>query len=126
MDGNWVEFDERQQRITSEHYVTLNSRGEFMINSALYEAMDHPEAVTLHYDTDHDRIGLQKADKRLPNAFQVRKRTDRGGYTVRSRRFLTKWDIRLTGTYSFPDSRIEEGMLILPLTTRFNVSKKRR
>ncbi len=126
MDENWVEFDERRPVRGDEYHLTLNDRGEFMMNRCLYEGLGSPEAVTLHFDSANDRIGLRKADKRLPNAVLVRKFLDSGGRVVRSKSFMGKWDIRLGGTYCFPQSTIENGMLILPLATRYHVSSPRR
>ena len=48
-----------------------------------------------------------------------------GTRIIRARIFTTKWNIRLDGTFCFPDPKIENGMLLLPLNTRFNVSRPR-
>ena len=126
MDENWVEFDERRVVRGEEHHLTLNDDGEFMMNRCLYEDLGSPEAVTLHFDSVNDRIGIRRADKRLPNAIRVRRFLDSGGRVVRSRSFMNKWDIRLDGTYCFPQASIENGMLILPLITRYRVTRPRR
>jgi hypothetical protein len=94
------------------------------MNAMLFEAMERPEAVTLHFDPRHDAIGMRKVNIGLRNAFAVRERRS-GGRTVRARSFIKKWDIRLTGTYSFPDPKIDDGMLVLDLNSRFNVSRHR-
>lgn len=125
MEHDWIEFDERQRRGTDGYYATLNGEGSFVINRLLFEAMEQPEAVTLHFDPKNDCIGMRKANTGLQNAFCVRERRS-GGRIVRARGFIKKWDIRLTGTYSFPDPKIDDGMLILPLNSRFNVSRGTR
>ncbi len=122
MDYNWIEFNEKQSRGMDGYYITLNGNGDFVMNRLLYEAMDQPEAVTLHYDTRSDSVGMRKANIGLQNAFAVRARKY-GGRIVRARLFIKKWDLRLTGTYSLPDPKIDDGMLILSLNSRFNVSR---
>ena len=98
--------------------------GEFWINEQLFEKFGRPEAVTLHFDPDDNRIGLQRSEAKRANAIRVRER--QGAWAVRSLQFLRKWEIRLGGTYFFPDLQIEDDMLVLPLNTRFNVSHKQR
>lgn len=126
MEFNWIEFDQRPQRKSPGYHITLNSNAEFLMNRRLFEDLDRPEAVTLYFDPDNDLIGMRKADLGLPNAFGVTERGKCGGRMVRATLFVRKWDIRLTGTYCFPDTRIQDGMLIVPLKTRLNVSRKRR
>lgn len=126
MDGNWIEFDERQTGRTDGYYITLNGDGEFLMNRLLFEGMERPEAVTLYFDPDKDRIGMRKADRGLANAFNVRSTGRSDGRIIRARVFSKKWDIRLTGTFSFPEPKIEDGMLVLHLNSRFNVSRQRQ
>ncbi len=125
MAGKWIVFDQRQEGPSHKKDITLNSEGEFWMNRQLFEEIGRPEAVTLHFDPESNRIGMQKSDPDLVNSLRVRIHRS-GRWAVRSRAFLRKWDIQLTGTYFFPDLQIENDMLILPLNTRFNVSRKQR
>ena len=125
MDDDWIEFERRQHGATSEYYISLNDTGEFRMNAPLYEKFGRPEAVTLHFDPNSNRIGMRRSEPGRANALRVRNRRD-SGWVVRSRVFLREWDIRLGGTYFFPDLQIKDDMLVLPLNTRFNASLKRR
>ena len=125
MAGKWIVFEQRQEGPSHKSDISLNSAGEFWMNKLLFEKIGRPEAVLLHFDPDENRIGMQKADPNLINALRVRYHKSRR-WAVRSRAFLRKWDIQLSGTYYFPDLQIEDDMLVLPLNTRFNVSRKQR
>ena len=126
MAPNFIEFDGRQRRRTGGYYITLNGKGEFLINRPLFDGMEQPEAVLFYFDPDTDTIGMRKADLRQPNSFAIRLNNPSGTRIIRARIFTTKWDIRLDGTFCFPDPQIENGMLLLPLNTRLNVSRPRR
>lgn len=124
-DENWIEFERRQHGPSSEYYISLNDAGEFRMNYPLFEKFGRPAAVTLHFDPNNNRIGMRRAEPGRANALRVNTRRD-SGWVVRSRVFLREWDIRLGGTYFFPDLQIKDDMLILPLDTRFSSSLKRR
>jgi hypothetical protein len=125
MKDDWIEFEERQHGPNGENYISLNGHGEFWMNNMLFEKFGRPEAVTLHFAPNSNRIGMRKAEASLVNAIRVRERQS-SGWAVRSRAFIRKWEIKLNGTYIFPDLQIEDDMLVLPLDTRFNVSYKKR
>ena len=124
MTGNWKEFERRQHGPSDAGYLSLNDQGEFFMNELLFEQFGRPEVVTLHFDTDNNRIGIRKTEARRVNALRVCRR--KGSWVVRSRAFMREWNIQLNGTYCFPDLHFDEDMLILPLDTRFNSSLKRR
>ena len=126
MAGKWIVFEQRQEGPSLKSDISLNSAGEFWMNKLLFEKIGRPEAVTLQFDPDENRIGMQKSDPNLVYALRVRYHHQSRRWAVRSRAFLRKWDIQLTGTYCFPDLQIEDDMLVLPLNTRFNASLKRR
>ncbi len=124
MPGKWIEFEQRPHQQNNEGYISLNDRGEFLMNDLLFEKFGRPEAVTLHFDPDDCRIELQISEANRVNAIRIRER--QGAWAIRSLPFLRKWDIQLKGTYFFPDLQIENDMLVLPLNTRFKTSFKRR
>jgi hypothetical protein len=125
MGTRWIEFDERQRRRSEGYFITLNGAGEFLMNRSLFEGMGQPAAVTLYFDPGSSLIGLRKADPNLPNAFAVRERGKCGGRLIRASTFARKWNIRLNGTFSFPEPKFDDDILVLPLKGRFNVSRRR-
>ena len=125
MARKWIEFEQRQHGPNGGDYISLNGFGEFWINNVVFEKIGRPEAVTLHFDPESNSIGMQRSEANRINALRVRKR-ESGAWGVRSLAFMRKWDIRLTGTYLFPEPQIEDDMLVLPLNTRFSVTRNRR
>ena len=100
-------------------YVTLNPKGEFVLNLKTYRRMREPVAVILLYDRSTDTIGLRPASDEAHNAILVRTRHSRYNRIVRSLPFLNEHGINLPRTVQFPTARIDDqGVLRLPLRER--------
>ena len=113
----WDEFtDTAPRRIADRLYVTINPRGDFVVNMQTFLAMNEPEAVVLLYDKNSRSIGVRRSRTTVPNAILVHTRHARYNRVFRSKKFLVKHGIVLKNTVQFPTAIIdEEGVLVLNL-----------
>src|SRR5262249_37185560 len=69
---NWEEFTAGENGpLTKRVYVTLANNGGRRLNRQAYEAFGSPEAVTLHFETRGQKIGLRPCPPSAPNAFRL-------------------------------------------------------
>ena len=116
MSRNWDEFGDGPAGTSrDEPYVSMNYRGEIVINRQIYETMQQPEAVILLFDHADDIIGVKPASPLMPNAFRVTEKGDCGHRRIRALPFARKHEIQLDGTVRFQTPTIEDGILLLEL-----------
>ena len=117
---DWTVYDViAPRRFSDQLYVTLNPRGDFVINLRTFEHLNEPEAVELLFDRNRDEIGIKPSTVDRPNAILVHTRHSRYNKVFRSLPFLRLHGILLESTVQFPKAFIdEEGILVLGLRDR--------
>ena len=124
MARNWMGFDEFSDRRGADStYVTMNHKGEIVINRYTFKTINEPDAVVMLFDPETDTIGLRPASPQMPNAFLVRLRTECGHRVICARPFAKKHDIRLDHTLRFREPVFEDGILILDLRNMINAAR---
>lgn len=104
MIAHFIEFEGGPARANGERgRVTLNSRGVFLLNRHIYEAIDRPAAVTLHFDPNRQVIGLKPADPSRRNAFPLRQKDKFHNRTINASSFCKHFKITLDRTVLFND-----------------------
>jgi hypothetical protein len=98
-------------------YVSINRRGEIVINAEARELLNGANYVCLFFDAETNRIGIAwpKTDDYLLETFVLR-RHGRGGRSriIRARSFLKQFGIKVTESIVFRDIKVETGpMLVL-------------
>jgi hypothetical protein len=113
----WDEFKETAARRFPERlYVTINPRGDFVMNLKTFIAMNETEAVVLLYDRSTRTIGVRRSRLDMPNAILVHTRHARYNRVFRSKKFLEKHGLEFKQTMQFPTAEIDtDGVLILNL-----------
>ncbi|MFT3744674.1 MAG: hypothetical protein QM785_10340 [Pyrinomonadaceae bacterium] len=110
-------------------YVSLNRRGEFVINPAAWLGMGDPANVTLLYYEEQALIGIKYPVPLDRNFFRVR-RYGRGKRQriVRAQRMMTQFGISVNRTIVFTNIKKvtynEEPMLLLDLKTVRKIDKR--
>ena len=109
-------------------YVSLNKRGEIVLNRAAQALLNGANYVHLFYDAETKRLGIAwpKMDDYGLETFTLR-RHGRGGRSriIRAGRFLKQFGINITETIVFRDIKIEPGpMLVLDLTRKCQYNSK--
>jgi hypothetical protein len=124
MSRNWDIYDRGHDRTPPGGlYVSMNSKGEIVLNAAAFEKLGAPKAVTMMFDMETSTIGLRPTSPLMPNAHPValkegnRRRVGAPG-------FVRKYDIKLDGTIKFRTPAIEDGILVLDLKKISNASRK--
>jgi len=118
------------QKREAAPYMSINKRGEIVLNSAAWKLLDCANYVQLFYDAETKRIGIawpKQSDFSL-KTFTLR-RWGRGGRSrvVRARRLLSRFGITITKTLMFYEMKVEEGpMLVLDLRSPTCVMKLAR
>lgn len=87
-------------------YVTMNRKGEIVLNGTAYRRIGEPPAFLLKYNKLHNLIAMHPADASERNAFPARKYGRRNARVVRAFRLLIENDIQLHDTIVFPDAKI--------------------
>ncbi len=126
---NWQMFQGAPNRLGwGGPRVTLNSRGVLLINAKGYEALGSPEAVEIGFDHANATIGLRPSDPRRTNAFPVRGYKGSAKYPyhiVHAAPFCNLHDLRPERTMRFAHVRIEDGIMLLDITTAVPIGIKR-
>lgn len=99
-------------------YVTMNRKGEIVLNGTAYRRMGEPAAFLLMYNQPNSLIALKPTAAAMKNAYPARKHGRRNGRVVRAFRLLNDHNIKLPDTVEFRDAEIDrDGVLILDLRT---------
>lgn len=118
----WQGYERRAsgyQKRELEPYVSINRRGEIVLNRSALELIDGAINVILFYDAETKRIGIRSA-YRADYSLKVfcARHYGRGGRSrvVRAGRFLKQYGIVITETKVFRDLKAEAyQMLVLDL-----------
>lgn len=103
---------------SSRVYVSLNRKGEIVLNSTAWQRTGAPEAFQILFNRANNLVALRPADIGTVNAYPARKRGRRDARIVRAYRLLNEFDLRLPDTVEFPDAEIDRsGQLVLDLRT---------
>ncbi|MEQ1603817.1 MAG: hypothetical protein ABL999_03025 [Pyrinomonadaceae bacterium] len=111
-------------------YVSLNRRGEFVINPAAWRWLGETANVTLLYEEEHALIGIKYPVAVDRNFFRVR-RYGRGKRQriVRAQRMVNQFGISINRTIVFTSIQKvtydEKPMLLLDLKTVRKIDKRR-
>ena len=99
-------------------YVSINRRGEIVINAAARELLNGANYVQLLYDAETRRIAVAWPKMNTGLKTFTLRRHGRGGRSrvIRAARFLKQFGITATETFVFREIKIEPGpMLVLGL-----------
>jgi hypothetical protein len=97
-------------------YVSLNKRGEIVVNPAAWELMGRAVNVVLFYDEETKRIGIKGATQRdLDLKVFFARRHGRGGRLriIRARRLLKQFGITINETIVFKDLKTQGDYLLI-------------
>jgi hypothetical protein len=100
-------------------YVTMNRKGEIVLNGTAYRRMGEPAAFLLMYNQPNSLIALKPTAAAMKNAYPARKHGRRNGRVVRAFRLLQEYKIKLPDTIEFRDAEFDTdaNALILDLRT---------
>lgn len=102
----------------SRIFVTMNRKGEIVLNGMAWRRMGEPAAFLVMYNQPNSLIALKPMAAAMKNAYPARKHGRSDGRVVRAFRLLTEYGIKLPDTVEFRDAEIDmDGQLILDLRT---------
>ena len=116
----FVGYERRREvhRRRAEPYVSINRRGEIVMNGAALRQVMTLDRISLCYEKETNRIGVSRGSTSDPSVhvFRGRRHGRNGRLRVfRARRFLKHFGIAITETLVFRDAPLDEYMLILDL-----------
>src|SRR5690348_17215227 len=79
-------------------YVTMNRKGEIVMNRVTYERLGEPTGISLLFDKVNNCVGLAPTSKELRNTFPVCPYGKHGGRRVRAFKLLQEHRIRIADT----------------------------
>ena len=99
-------------------YVTMNRRGEIVMNGTAYRRVGEPAAFLVMYNQPNSLIALKPTAVAMRDAYPARKNGRSNGRVIRVLRLLNDHNIKLPDTVEFLDAEIDmDGVLILDLRT---------
>jgi len=105
-------------------HVSLNFKGQFLLNRQALDALGSPEAVVLYFEKRNSRIGIRAASPTLKNAFPVKPRSLAHSRLVQASTFCRNYGIKVAGTVAFTNVEFDrEGMMVLDLDKTMRVSR---
>ncbi len=125
MIDQWEEFTGGPAQPAEKRlHVSLNAKGQFLLNKNVLDALGNPEAVRLFFSERTNRIGIRAAEAFTPHAFPVRPRALAHSRLIHASPFCRNHGLKVKCTVAF--NRIEindEAMLILDLAHTSRVSR---
>jgi hypothetical protein len=117
MRADWIEIKRGDvQPQYSGIHISMNPKGDIVMNRVTYEMMGAPLAFTLLYDRVNNRIGLKPATLSTRNAYPAFKINLAGAKLLRGYRLMREHRIILPQTVEFCDAETDEdGILIIDL-----------
>ena len=100
-------------------HVTINSRGQILLNKAVHRELGSPAAINLYFNRPKDIIAIEPTHPRLPLVFPLRE--NGGSYRVFANPFCKHHGIKIPGTQAFVRPDIDKGVLLLDLGALVNV-----
>ena len=109
-----------------EARVTLNFRGDLLLNRRAFEALEAPAAVTLLFDENNSVIGLKPADIRLRNAFPIKQKDKWHNRIIHANPFCKHFKIHIERTVLFNEVDIDnDGVMKLELGKTTSIGRGR-
>jgi hypothetical protein len=127
MIDQWEEFQGGPgKKAGTELYVSLNYKGQFLLNKRVLDEMGGPEKVVLLYDKINSRIGIKPAKPGATNAFPLKRRNSGASRMVLASNFCRHCNVRVEGTMKFEGPKVDHGrMLTLDLKKTTRASRVR-
>ena len=108
-------YDGTSAPVTDSPAVTINRRGNFILNRAAFEALGKPFLVELLYGRASHIIGFRAADLDIDIAtghgYPLRKQKESSAYDVAGTAFLKRYGIRIPDTATKFPAKLEGGIL---------------
>ena len=124
----WTNFD---PTITNPpatvNHVTLSPRGEFYLNQGAMMNLGYPAAVRLMFEKDERLVAIAAAPLNAKASYELRSKyaTDAPARIFRATSFCRHLGILPDRTIMFRDAKIENGVLVLDLKTRYTPRSER-
>jgi hypothetical protein len=108
-------FDKRAAGASKHPYVTVQRKGPFSFNRAAHELLGKPEAVSLLYDREQERIGFRPTSPERPQAFPMRPQGKNAAtFMVAGQAFAKHYELDTSVARRYP-VRMEEDIMVLYL-----------
>ena len=124
-DLNWETFEDGPFiRSRDRIYVTIDREGRFYFNKKAMDALG-TRFVALMYDSREKLIGVRASQPNRRESFELtRKNGKESGWTFRSSRFFSRFNIRPSETLAFTNvQKIDGPILLLDLNDVHSVAK---
>lgn len=115
MEQQWEEFTQKASFRAEKMRVSLNSRGQFLLNQKVVDSLGSPEAVVFLYDRTSRNIGIKPSIPDIEHSYLLKRQGNSQSYCISAKSFCNYYDIDIGDTVVFNDVRAEDGFLILSL-----------
>ena len=126
MTGEWEEFTHKSNYRAEMVRVSLNGRGQFMLNQKAAAELGNPEAVVLYFDRNSRLIGMKGSPGEVEHAYDLKPQSSSQNYQIKASSFCTYYNIHVGDTIVFNDVRIEDGMIVMSLDNASEVVRRAR
>lgn len=125
MLDQWEHFEAGPNEPADERvYVSLNGKGQILLNTLAVEALGTPAAVSLFFSKVSSKIGIRPADPRDNGAFPLKPRPNAHSRMIHASPFCRNYNIRVSGTVAFNTIEVDnDGLMKLDLNKTSRVSR---
>ena len=125
MLDQWEQFEAGpNDRSEEKLYVSINRKGQILLNKKAVECLEAPAAVVLFFSKPSQKIGGRDPRHNDKGAVPLKTRPLSHSRMIHASPFCRNYGIRVDGTVSFVDIKLEnDGLLILDLNKTTRVSR---
>ncbi len=115
MARQWERLDRKANpRGKTTPQVSIQKRGQLMLNAPAFNALGQPTAVELLFDREEQTIGMRQVDPEVPYAYPVKKHKQAASYMVAFATFAHYFGVSLEETRRY-GATMEEDTLVIDL-----------
>jgi len=115
MEQQWEEFTQKANYRAEKLRISLNSRGQFMLNQKAVDSLGSPEAVVFLYDRTSRNIGIKPSRPEVEHSYELKKQGNSQSYSIRAKSFCSYYDIDIGDTVVFNEVEVEDDLIVLNL-----------
>ncbi len=126
MNPKWEEFTQKSNYRAEMMRISLNARGQFLLNQKAVTELGDPQAVVLLFDRTRRLIGLKASEADVEHSYELKRQSSSQNYLIRAKSFCTFYRIDVGDPVVFNDPRMEKGVLVLALDNVTEVVRRTR
>lgn len=126
MSWEWEEFTHKSDYRAEMIRVSLNARGQFLLNRKAVSEMGDPVSVVLLFSRSSRLIGVKGSPPEVEHSYELKQQGSSLNYLVRARSFCSYYSINVGDPITFNDVFVDNGVIVLNLDNVTEVVRRAR